>query len=543
MDDLRRILGEPQRVTNGIVSCEHNCLSLETAAAEMQAVAAQNPRVKNAVYHALISWPDGEHPTDEQAFDCARHALTALNMEDHQYVFAVHRDTGHSHVHIAVNRVHPESLRAVYPYRDHYKLARAMREMELKYGWKHDNGAYAVFERNGQTVIDWASKDPNTKEKMPARAQDMERHADQESLFSYVRGKPRKAVLAALKDPELTWQKLHMVFAQHGLSLREKGQGLAVYDAKGTTATPIKASDVSELLGKNRLEKRLGEFEAHKAAEEEAKAIQSYNRHRSPKRDPAIREERRQVRARARRDLRARYERYRKTVVIRRLDPEDVRARFRALYADFRQQRMEIRTTVDDPAMRRLLYGIVSFERWRAKVLLQRDIRLMRKALREDPSNRCLTWREWVTHQAAKGDEAAISQLRGWAYQEQRKANANEKRNSDPIILGEAGQDPIVQNLPGLHPRVRRDGAINYRLKVDARIVAVVDQGDFIQVCDQSDAAIVAALRLARERFGDTVQIVGTAQFQAAVQQMLQQPSPTTSPPAPKKWDMPKPSA
>ena len=462
-------------------------------------------------------------------------------MEDHQYVIAVHRDTEHPHVHIAVNRVHPGTYRAVYPYRDHYKLSRAMRELELRYGWSHDNGSYAVFERNGQTVIDWASKDPNTKEKMPSRAQDMERHADQESLFSYAHGKPRRAVLAALKDPGITWQKLHKVFAKYGLSLREKGQGLAVYDAKDAATTPIKASDMSELLGKNRLVKRLGEFEAQKAAEEEAKAIQNYNRHRSPKRDPAIREERRQARAASRRELRVRYERYRKTVVIRRLDPEDVRARFRALYADFRQQRQEIRMTVDDPGMRRLLYGVVSFHRWRSEILLKREIRMMRKALREDPSNRCLMYREWVGVQAASGDDAAISQLRGWAYQDVRKANENEKRNRDPIILGETGQDPIVQNLPGLRPSVRRDGAINYRLGEDARVV-VVDQGDFIQVCDdQSEEAIAAAFRLARNRFGDTVQIVGTAQFRAAVQQVLQQANQAASPPAPKKWDAPKP--
>lgn len=540
MDDLARLIGDPQRVTNGTVSCEHNCLTLETAAAEMEAVAAQNARVKNPVYHFLISWPGSESPTDEQAFACARHALAAVGMEDHQYVFAIHRDTEHPHVHIAVNRVHPESFRAVYPYRDHYKLSRAMRELELQYGWSHDNGSYAVFERNGQTVIDWASKDPNTKEKKPSRAQDMERHADQESLFSYAHGKPRRAVLAALKDPEITWQKLHQVFAKYGLSLREKGQGLAVYDAKDAATTPIKASDMSELLGKNRLVKRLGEFEAQKAAEEEAKAIQNYNRHRPPKRNPAVREERRQARARARRELRARYERYRKTVVIRRLDPEDVRARFRALYADYRQQRLEIRTTVDDPAMRRLLYHVASFQRYRAEVLLKRDIRLMRKALRDDPTNRRLTWREWVQEQAMTGDDAAISQLRGWAYQEKRKANENEneKRGSDPIILGEAGQDPIMQNLPGLRARVRRDGAINYRMN-DGQ-VAMVDQGDFIQVCEQSDEAILAAFRLARERFGETVRVVGTPQFRAAVQQALQQPDPT-APPAQKKWDAPKP--
>ena len=100
-----------------------------------------------------------------------------------QYLFAVHRDTSHAHLHIAVNRVHPDTLRSVYPDRDFFHLDRAMRELELQYGWKHDKGPYAVFERDGKTVIDWSSQAPDTKGKRPTRASDMERHADAESLF------------------------------------------------------------------------------------------------------------------------------------------------------------------------------------------------------------------------------------------------------------------------------------------------------------------------------------------------------------------------
>lgn len=56
-----RLLGQAERlVTPTGVACEHNCLTLLSAAAEMKSVAAQNARVKDAVYHVVLSWPANE---------------------------------------------------------------------------------------------------------------------------------------------------------------------------------------------------------------------------------------------------------------------------------------------------------------------------------------------------------------------------------------------------------------------------------------------------------------------------------------------------
>ena len=240
------------------VPMETNCLDIDTATAEMQAVAALNPRIKDPVYHFLVSLKKGERLPNEAMFDIARHTMKGLGFEGHQYAAAIHADTDNLHVHVAVNRVHPETYKAVYPDRDHYKGARAMREIELRYGLGHDKGAFAVFERDGETVIDWASKDTrNTKEKAPTKARDMEVHG-RESLFSYARGEPRAAIVEALKSPSLSWGELHQVMGRYGLELRQKGQGFAVYDRSNPEQTPIKASDMHERLSKARLEKQLG---------------------------------------------------------------------------------------------------------------------------------------------------------------------------------------------------------------------------------------------------------------------------------------------
>jgi hypothetical protein len=50
------------------VPVETNCISFETASAEMRIVAESNTRVKDPVYHVVLSWQAGETPTDAQMF-------------------------------------------------------------------------------------------------------------------------------------------------------------------------------------------------------------------------------------------------------------------------------------------------------------------------------------------------------------------------------------------------------------------------------------------------------------------------------------------
>uniref|UniRef100_UPI0001CC1C62 relaxase/mobilization nuclease domain-containing protein n=1 Tax=Pseudomonas amygdali TaxID=47877 RepID=UPI0001CC1C62 len=59
----------------------------------------------------IQSWSEGEWPTDDQAFDAGNFALAAIGLEGHEYLSAVHRDTNNAHLHIMVNKVHPDTHR------------------------------------------------------------------------------------------------------------------------------------------------------------------------------------------------------------------------------------------------------------------------------------------------------------------------------------------------------------------------------------------------------------------------------------------------
>ncbi len=240
----------------------HRIRSLETAAAEMQAVAEGCTRLRApADYHLVISWREGEVPTEEQAFAAGRHALGALGMASHQYVMAVHDDTGNRHLHVAVNRVNPDTLKAVSPFRDYLILDRAMREVELTQGWSHDRGPYAVHD--GRVRLDFKEQSHGAGLDAPAsvsqKARDLEAWMGAEPFTIYVRriAEPLRELLAG---DEVKWSDVHGVFARFGTELSVKGTGLLVVDANDPR-TFAKASQVARFASRDRLEARLGPFE------------------------------------------------------------------------------------------------------------------------------------------------------------------------------------------------------------------------------------------------------------------------------------------
>lgn len=240
----------------------HRIRSLTTAADEMDDVARGCSRLRApADYHLVISWPEGETPTNEQAFEAGRHALAALKMAEHQYVMAIHDDTGNRHLHIAVNRVNPDTLRAVSPFRDYLILDRAMREMELAQGWSHDRGPFVVHGDRVRLEFKAQTHGLGLDEPAPTsqKAKDFQAWMGAEPFTVYVRriAEPLRELLA---KETVTWAEIHAVFAQFGTELQPKGTGLIVVDAHDPR-TVAKASQVARFASRDRLEARLGPFE------------------------------------------------------------------------------------------------------------------------------------------------------------------------------------------------------------------------------------------------------------------------------------------
>ena len=85
--------------------------------------ARQSYRCEKPVYAFSLSWHPEETPSQQQMIFAGRDALKVLGMQEHQAVMISHTDTAHPHVHVIVNRVHPETGKAINVYKDYEKLS------------------------------------------------------------------------------------------------------------------------------------------------------------------------------------------------------------------------------------------------------------------------------------------------------------------------------------------------------------------------------------------------------------------------------------
>jgi hypothetical protein len=96
---------------------------LELACKLVDAVQAQNTRAgSKRTYHLVISI----HADDRR--------LERKELE-HQYIAVRHNDTDQEHIHVAINKIHPETFRIHSPAGDHQKLFTGARALERELGW------------------------------------------------------------------------------------------------------------------------------------------------------------------------------------------------------------------------------------------------------------------------------------------------------------------------------------------------------------------------------------------------------------------------
>ena len=85
--------------------------------------ARQSRRCEKPVYAFSLGWHPEETPSREAMIEAGREALAVLKMQDYQAVMISHTDTAHPHVHVIVNRIHPETGKAINLYKDQEKLS------------------------------------------------------------------------------------------------------------------------------------------------------------------------------------------------------------------------------------------------------------------------------------------------------------------------------------------------------------------------------------------------------------------------------------
>ncbi len=210
----------------------------EVAAALMQATANANLDVESPVYHLTINFDPADPVTPERMQAVADRVLADLGLAEHQALLVAHRDRSHPHVHVMVNRVHPETGRAWNRWQDRPRIERALRELERELGLREVSGR--LYQLDGQ-------EPPERAPLTSGERRQAERTGDP-AFPDRVR-----AHLAELRAAR-SWEELEATLARHGLRLERKGQGLVITDGK----QQVKASRVARDLSLRRLEQRFG---------------------------------------------------------------------------------------------------------------------------------------------------------------------------------------------------------------------------------------------------------------------------------------------
>ena len=210
----------------------------QLAATLMQATADANPRVEVPVYHLTIAFDPNDPVTPEKMQAVADRVLSDLGLAEHQALMIAHQDRDHPHVHIMVNRVHPETGLAWERWQDRPRIEHTLRELERELGLREVAGR--LYQLEGQEPPE------------PAQLTNGERR---QALRT---GEPAFPDRVRTYLPELraarTWAELEETLAKYELRLERKGQGLVITDGEHQ----VKASRVARDLSLRRLEERFG---------------------------------------------------------------------------------------------------------------------------------------------------------------------------------------------------------------------------------------------------------------------------------------------
>jgi hypothetical protein len=231
--------------------------SVETAAIEMEAVAALSVRCRDPVYHLIIAYAKHERPTREQVVSDAERLLKAIGMEKHQYVLAAHKDTDDFHAHVIANRVGPDG-RANDLWHERIIRERVCAEIAAERSWD-----IVVGRHNRDIVqrIEHLHDPPREPERRLSDGAYRRLHERGELPWQDI---ARPYILEAV-DRARDWSDLHQRLGAHGVVAKlvrrgEQVQGLAFAEGFSRTAPGCAASRVDARCALASLERRFGPF-------------------------------------------------------------------------------------------------------------------------------------------------------------------------------------------------------------------------------------------------------------------------------------------
>ena len=226
--------------------------SLRDIFEEMESTARRNKLSSDPVVHAILSFREGEIPTETQCQQAVEIWAKEQGLEFCQLFWACHQDTDNLHIDIVSNRIDPVNFKPA-PMRLSYKAnERAARMIEIEQGWR--------IEMSGKFYKVNQLEDGNFEivEKKKARERSISKKArDHENRTGLQSGETiAKNVAAPILFDSVSWEDVHKKLAEVGIKLEKAGSGGVLWIG----GQPVKLSVAGRQCTFKNLVKRFGEY-------------------------------------------------------------------------------------------------------------------------------------------------------------------------------------------------------------------------------------------------------------------------------------------
>ncbi|HAT1781774.1 TPA: relaxase/mobilization nuclease domain-containing protein [Legionella pneumophila] len=446
-----------------------NCNSLDPiwAVQEVLATQAKNQRASgDKTYHMLISFAPGENPPAQVLQEIEDTVASSIGFKEHQRISVVHHDTDNLHIHVAINKIHPQTFNMIEPYRAYKTFAEVASKLEIELGLQITN--HQTRKNHSENLAD-----------------DMEHHSGIESLINWMKRYCKEKIEAAS-----SWKEIHSILAEHGLMIRIKANGFVFCNVQGLT---VKASSISRTFSKKNLESKLGSF-APSYPEDNGPASNVY--HYEPLNKKVVGS--------------ALYARY-----------QHEKSHNKCFVSDKLKKLREARTKLIEKVkkrgrIKRSALKLMNLSKVQKKYLYQHinktllnEIENIRKTYAKErsqllDSHQNKIWADWLKQKAQGGDQDALMAMR-----------YRDRKNKHDYTISGSGSSSL--NF-GQIDSVTKEGTEIY--KKDNSVIR--DNGKEIIISKGgSIPALKRALEMARQRYGDCICVNGSPLFKKIILQIV----------------------
>ncbi|MGQ3892177.1 LPD7 domain-containing protein [Legionella sp. CNM-4043-24] len=312
-------------------------------------------------------------------------------------------------------------------------------------------------------------------------ADDMEHHAGIESLLGWI----KRHCQTELGEAQ-SWSAFHAVLNCHGLTIRERGNGLIITDPKGLS---VKASSVSRQFSKNKLEEKFRMFTAGNSSSK-----------------PETQYSKKPIHA----NTSALYSRFcaEKTTNKTRLSEtlSTVTTRKNRLIEQAKQHARLKRTAIKlikGRLNKKVLYALTHKSLQTKLQLIRQQYTHERQRAFEQYQSR--TWLDWLQYEAKQGNKDALAALR----------TRRVKPDTNSYTLSGEG-NPSRNNSPNQNIPTKQGTNIHRTNECTIR-----DDGtSLILSIGFSIQGLKTALHMAQRKFGNTIKVTGSEAFKQAIVQI-----------------------